>query len=348
VGEVPETLEGTDRLVGVELLTFGDGSTAYVLGGESENPRQLSVTDIQETVGSNPLLVLGDENEDLYLEGAWVDQGEQIIGAMSFVQWSNSSGEATVLALAGVEVIPEQELFPLFPLAYWNLNETGGRVVADSAGSPQDGWFYGHRPDLDDPGPPNSQAPFGAQTGADFHRKGSEYVAVAHDEGFELAEGTVQLWFETDQSCGRQGLLAKDACGYGDGGHLSISLVNGRIEVRLQSEGKSYYICTDRLVHKGTWYHLAFSFGPEGMKLYLDGELVGVNAYTGGLAGNREPIVIGGTNWVNRNDGGDLGKQKISYPFNGHIDEVAIFGQALTVDQIQQSIAAGSMAVLSA
>jgi Ca2+-binding RTX toxin-like protein len=347
-GDISETLEGTDRLVGVELLSFGDGSTAYVLGVESENPRQLSVTDVRELAGSKPLLILGDESECLYLEGAWVDQGEQIIGAMSFVQWSHSFGEATVLALAGVKVIPEQELFSVLPLAYWSFNETGGRVVADSAGSPQDGWFYGRRPDLDDPGPPASQAPFGAESGADFHGKSSEYIAVAHDEVFELADGTVQFWFETDKSCGRQGLFAKDACGYGDGGHLSISLVNGRIEVRLQSEGKSYYICTDKLVKKGSWYHLAFSFGPQGMKLYLDGELVGSNAYTGGLMGNREPIVIGGTNWANWNHSGDLKKQKIRDPFNGRIDEVAIFGQSLTADQIQQSMAAGPMAVLGA
>ncbi|UCF97239.1 MAG: LamG domain-containing protein, partial [Spirochaetaceae bacterium] len=346
VGEIPETLEGTDKLVGVEFLTFGEGSTAYVLGVESENPGQLSVQDVQEIVGLRPLLVLGEESETLYLESAWVNRGDENIGEMLFTRWEHGSGEATVLVLAGVEVIPEQELLPVLPLACWSLNETGGRMIADSAGSSQDGWFYGRRADLDDPGPPASKAPFGAQTGADFHRKSSEYIAVPHDEEFELAEGTVQLWFKTDQSWGRQGLLAKDAYGYGDGGHLSIFLVNGRIEVRLQSEGNSYYICTERLVQKGDWYHLAFSFGPEGMKLYLDGELVGANAYTGGLAGNRESLVIGGANWGNKKDSGDLSKLKISHPFNGHIDEVAIFGQVLTAQQIRQLMTAGPLGVL--
>jgi hypothetical protein len=143
-------------------------------------------------------------------------------------------------------------------------------------------------------------------------------------------------------------LLGKDRCGYGDGGQLSIFLVNGKIEVRLQSEGKSYCICTDRLVQKGTWYHLAFSFGTGGMKLYLDGELVGTNPYAGGLIGNREPIVIGGTNWANRDDSGDLSKLRISHPFNGRIDEVAIYGQALTEQQIRQLITAGPLGVVGA
>jgi hypothetical protein len=245
-------------------------------------------------------------------------------------------------------VIPEQELLHLLPLAYWNLNESNGRMIADSAGSPQNGWFYGRRPDLDDPGPPACKAPFGSKTGADFHGKSSEYVAVAHDGKFELAEGMVQLWFKADQSSGRQGLLGKDAYGYGKGGHLSIFLLNGRIEVRLQGEGKSYYIYTGRLVQKGSWYHLAFSFGSEGMKLYLDGVLVGANVYTGGLDGNGEPLVIGGTNWANRNDSGDLGKQKISHPFHGHIDEVAIFSLALTARQIRQLMVAGPRGLLVA
>jgi hypothetical protein len=118
--------------------------------------------------------------------------------------------------------------------------------------------------------------------------------------------------------------------------------------VRLQSEGESYTICTDTRVKKGSWYHLAFSFGAEGMKLYLDGELVGVNAYTGGLAGNREPIVIGATNWANKNDSGNLRKQKISHPFHGRIDEIAIFGQALTAQQIRQLMVSGAMAVRGA
>ena len=80
----------------------------------------------------------------------------------------------------------------------------------------------------------------------------------------------------------------------------------------------------------------------------MNGELVGINAYAGGLIGNREPIVIGGTNWENRNDSGDLAKQKISHPFNGYIDEVAIFGQALTAQHILQLMAAGPMAVRGA
>ena len=44
---------------------------------------------------------------------------------------------------------------PLDPIAYWNLNETSGTYVADTAGTPQNGTVFARgKPDLDDAGPP--------------------------------------------------------------------------------------------------------------------------------------------------------------------------------------------------
>ncbi len=190
-------------------------------------------------------------------------------------------------------------------------------------------------------------AAFGAETGADFHRSKHEYIAVAHDEAFQVDNGTVQLWFNTRQTWGDQALFSKDRSGFVDGGHLNIRLDGARIEVRLQGENESHTIRTDKLVHANTWYHLAFSFGEGGMKLYLDGELVGENSFTGGLTANREAIVIGGSNWGNRDDSGDLSRLKISDPFNGHIDEVAFYGRALDTEQIQQLMSNGPLGVVA-
>jgi hypothetical protein len=77
------------------------------------------------------------------------------------------------------------------------------------------------------------------------------------------------------------------------------------------------------------------------MKLYLDGVLVGQDGYTGGLTGNREPIVIGGSIMTNSCPSGDLSRLKITQFFNGHIDEVAFFDIALNENQIQQLILNG-------
>lgn len=221
-----ETIDGTDVLYGVETLIFADGTPAYVLGAGSENPAQLAGLEVQHLAGSHPLVVLGDGSETLFLEGAWSNRGEEVIGQNIFVRWVHGSGQATVLILEGVAVEPEEELLTITPIAYWNFNETSGDTVADSAGGePQDGIFFGCKPDLDDPGP---DVAFEVETSADFHHSTNEYIAVAHDEAFEKANGTVQFWFNTDRTWGYQTLFSKDHCGYVNGGHLNIGLKGSR------------------------------------------------------------------------------------------------------------------------
>jgi hypothetical protein len=228
------------------------------------------------------------------------------------------------------------------PIAYWNMNEACGRTVADIAGTPQNGTFFGKRPDRDDPGP---AVLFGAQNSDDFHPSGKEFIRVAHDAAFEVANGTVQLWFDPRTTSGKQALFAKDADGSGAGGHLEIRLDGERIEVRLQGAGATHLIRTDRIVTRGEWHHLAFTFGADGMKLYLDGVLVGTNAFTGGLQSNREAIVIGGSNREARNGRGDPCSPRVVDPFNGHIDEVAFYGTALGAAQIAALASAGPLGV---
>ena len=113
---------------------------------------------------------------------------------------------------------------------------------------------------------------------------------VSHDAAFALDAGEVSLTFRSDT--GRGGLFSKDHRGYGDGGHLTIDLVGGRVRMRLQSATASHEIRSER-IELGREYDLVARFGPDGMELRLDGITVGTNAYAGGLAGNVEDIAIG-------------------------------------------------------
>jgi hypothetical protein len=155
------------------------------------------------------------------------------------------------------------------------------------------------------------------------------------------------LWFNTDRTRGDQTLFSKDHSGYVTGGHLNIGLDGSHIAVRLQGTDHSYTIRTDKLIQKDTWYHLAFTFGEGGMQLYLNGERVGDNSFSGGLNGNSEPIVIGGSIRTNHNDSKDLSRLKISRPFDGLIDEVAFYGRALDTEQIQQLMSSGPLGVVA-
>jgi hypothetical protein len=275
---------------------------------------------------SGALLLIGGDGDDTLIGGSGDDY---LVGGPGKDTDNGGSGTDTA------------EVDALTPVAYWSMNETSGRTIGDSAGTPQNGWFYGASPDLDDDGPPASLAPFGAQTSADFHNTTSEYIAVANNAAFQVAEGSIQLWFNTRDANDNQALFAKDRSGTGSG-QLLIWLDDRDLRVKLENGGTSRTINTtgtafNNLVSSNTWYQLTFTFGPAGMKLYLGDTLVGSNSYTGDLTGNAQPIVIGGSNAGNTNTSGDLSRLAISNPFDGHIDEVSFFGTALSVNQIQQS-----------
>ena len=88
-------------------------------------------------------------------------------------------------------------------------------------------------------------------------------------------------------------MFSRDSSGFDGGGHLSIYVENGDLIVRLQSTNQSHVITSSVPVTAGTDHDVRFDFGSGGMELYLDGNLVGSNNYTGGITGNDEPIVLG-------------------------------------------------------
>jgi len=103
----------------------------------------------------------------------------------------------------------------------------------------------------------------------------------------------------------------------------------------LQSTSSDYYLASS-LLQQSHWYHTVLTFGPKGMKLYLDGKLVSSDSYIGGLgtssggAGNFEPIALGASTEFSD----DLLITPVAYPFNGTIDELRIYNRVLTPTDI--------------
>jgi hypothetical protein len=71
----------------------------------------------------------------------------------------------------------------------------------------------------------------------------------------------------------------------------------------------------------GQWYHLAGTWGPEGLKIYVDGELKGTNAYTGPVPSQLHYNLIGSSSWP-----GTF--------IDGVIDEVSVHQRALNAEEI--------------
>ncbi len=335
------------------LIVLGDGNDVVHIDTSMDEPVTVN------TGGGNDYVV-ASTGDTKVLAGAGNDT---VFGGPGNDTLKGEDGDDFLLGGAGNDDIdggPGTDSLsapPVTPITYWTFDEIIGTLVADSAGSTtENGTFFGAGAPVLDEGPPDTVAPFGAEMAASFSGTPSEYVAVAHDEAFALNDGTVQFWFNARTTVGRQVLFAKDGEGLREG-QLSISLDGDRIEATLEDGSDidtvfenlfglaSYTIRTDMIVQWNTWYHLAFTFGRGGMKLYLDGNLVGVNGFGGGTRGNEEAIVIGGSNGTNTDASGDLSLLMISDPFDGLIDEVAVFGEALDQGQILEIIENGPSTV---
>lgn len=178
-----------------------------------------------------------------------------------------------------------------------------------------------------------------AGTAAVFDGNG-DYIEAPHSDAYLLNDGAVALWFNPDTTAGTQGLFAKDASGFGDGGHLSITLEGGRVRAQLQSTSASYELASGP-VNAGQWTHVLFAFGAEGLTLYIDGVAVDSADYGGGLAttsggsGNREPVVIGADT-----SGADAGGvTPLGNYFAGRIDDVRLYDQWCSADQAAEVMA---------
>lgn len=123
------------------------------------------------------------------------------------------------------------------------------------------------------------------------------HVELDHQNAFLLKEGTMAVTLNADTVDGRQTLFSKDHRGYQDGGHLTASIVNGRLEVRLQSESESRIIKSSQgAIVAGQLHRVAVSFGQDGFRVFLDGELVGAETdFTVGIDDNTNSIVLGAT-----------------------------------------------------
>jgi len=165
-----------------------------------------------------------------------------------------------------------------------------------------------------------------------------QFAEVAHSSDYLLDNGTINLSFMADDIDRSQGLLSKDSFGYDTGGHISIMVENGRLVLRLQSVDANYVLKTDvGSVKADTWHVTTVNWGSGGLTLYLDGELVGANSYTGGLGttsggqGNFAPLIVGA--WSGKAE--DFSSDGVSRYFGGEIADVAIFDQALAPWEIE-------------
>ena len=165
-----------------------------------------------------------------------------------------------------------------------------------------------------------------------------DFVDLGHSANMEVANGTVALTFNADDISGKRTLFSKDGNGLDNGGHLTVWVEDGLLKVRQQSATESeILIIPNVLISTGTTYHLAVSFGAEGLKVYLDGRLVDQSAdFMQGLDANVRSFLIGASGAYRRSD-----DETPHNAFDGAIGDLALYNQQLSDSDIQ-ALASGT------
>lgn len=212
------------------------------------------------------------------------------------------------------------------PDLFWRLDEPNG-VARDSAGSGQVGNVSGTVTR-------QQQGPVAGGTAATFN--GSNGVIVAQQSWYAPGPFTAEIWFKTNTTRGGKligfGNAASGLSGTYDR-HVWMQN-NGRLAFGVNN-GAQQTLTTDASYNDNQWHHVAASQGPDGMRFYIDGVLVGSNnvsdahAYLGYWRIGGDRVWSGATS---------------SY-FAGQLAEAAVYPSVLSEDDVlAHFVAAGRTA----
>ena len=208
------------------------------------------------------------------------------------------------------------------PYLYWRLDETSGNTIDDSGTGSRDGTMAGTV----------SRSQTGALTSETPNRAISLTTGSISTTGTAVAGPTtfsVEAWIRTSSTTGGRIL------GFGDKSGTTNSTMVDR-QLYLAPTGKVYFgigsakktLASTAALRDNVWHHVVgtFTTGPNGMKLYVDGQLQGstnatAQSFSGYWKAGQERL----TGWT--------GNPTDDY-FDGTLDELAVYSAVLTQAQI--------------
>ncbi|MCD6506139.1 response regulator [Candidatus Poribacteria bacterium] len=152
-----------------------------------------------------------------------------------------------------------------------------------------------------------------------------DYVQLPSGIFRHLSQATVEAWVRWE----RFGYFSQPL-GFGNGEKwqamaINNSLYNPDLQYYIYDNLKLSLIKVPKILRIGQWYHIAAVSGGGGMKLYLNGVMVGEHRYRGSFSriGNDEHNYIGRPLW------------SANEYFKGQIDEVRVWGVARSGEEIR-------------
>jgi len=155
-----------------------------------------------------------------------------------------------------------------------------------------------------------------------------DYVQLPSNVFNNLDNATVEAWVKWE----RFGRFPQPF-GFGAIDKLQVMAVNNyegnpHLQFFIYAQGKLYLIRINNILRLDEWCHIAAVSGKDGMKLYLNGVLIGENKYTGSFSAinSGEQNAFGKSNW------------SVNDYFKGQLDEIRIWKVARTQKQIQTTM----------
>ncbi|GAA4352150.1 hypothetical protein GCM10023185_11540 [Hymenobacter saemangeumensis] len=150
----------------------------------------------------------------------------------------------------------------------------------------------------------------------------NDLVSIPHNNAFNITGAiTLEAWVRTSLTTGaEQYITTKNESSWylalnGGGGLTGVA----SFFLNNVSPGGGWLYGTTNLTD-GRWHHVAGTYDGATLRLYVDGVLENSRAATGAIATGTSPVLIGG---------------RPSGIFNGSIDELRIYNQALSLAQLR-------------
>ena len=201
-------------------------------------------------------------------------------------------------------------------VSYWKFDEGSGIIASDSI-STNDGTLIN--------GPTWTT---GQVNGALSFDGSDDYIKVPDSNNLDIIEEiTIEAWVNPSLFTDDPNYIIHktEYSGPGFGGAYNLQIHQGHIVFGIPGpEGKELY--GDQIIETGKWYHIAGIYDGSSMKIYINGVLNKLENFTSPIPTTDGDLYFG-LYWC--------GAPTCNL-FNGKIDEIAIYNQALTLETVQQ------------
>ncbi|TMF75272.1 MAG: LamG domain-containing protein, partial [Chloroflexi bacterium] len=157
-------------------------------------------------------------------------------------------------------------------------------------------------------------------------------VVVPAAAGLDLQNAvSVEAWVRPTQASQNGGIFEKTVNGWVNSQYMLL-LESGVLKFRVRNTANALLPVEGPVLPLGTWSHVVGTFDGSTLRLYVNGALVATSAAAGPLNSASGPSFIG-----------RLGQSL--YPFQGSLDEVAVFPVALSAERVRAHYLGGLVSV---